>query len=746
MAKRYPMYGVFWDPLLSPLERELICIRKGGSWRKTNGGGLAGKGMYYHWRKAQEILWPEKVWHKWNILQTEAYLKYRYIAELGCAASGKSDTAGTNVLLDWYCFPGMTTVIVSSTEIEALEMRVWGMIKKYHRLAKQRFPWLPGHLIESRRRIVFDKKTEAAEGRDFRNGLVGVACKKGQSFVGLGCFAQGTMVDTPEGQKPIETIQAGDMVLNATGISVVSGTSKRLAPLLLRLRLSNGKMILCTPEHPILTEDGWSEARHIRPETKLVPSDKALPKTEWPQLKSAETHNSFHAARVFNLEVQDHPSYSVEGVLVHNSYVGIHNTRVILLADELSLMPRALLDSISNLSKAPRFKMIGLGNPKDPTDALGVLGEPAVHLGGWEGNIDQQPGTKQWETKFPKGICLQLPASDTPNNSTEPGKPWLYPFLVTPEQVRDDITIWGKDSLHFTMMSEAKMPRGQVGRRIITRQACLKFHAFEEAVWQDNRRTRIGFCDPAYRGVGGDRCIFGEMQFGEERKSLNDDVASQFINQEFSYGARKTILALIDMMLVPVNANIGGDLPEDQIALFIKDQCEQRGIPPEHMFFDSTGRGSLASAFGRLWSPHVVGIEFGGKASERNVSQEITVRCCDYYYNMVTELWYSVRLIIESEQMRGLTEEVVRELSMREWKTVSNNKIQVETKEEMKIKSGRSPDLADALVVGCEGARRLGFVIRKATSAVRRLESKWKKEIEENAKKAWHEHDLNYAT
>src|SRR5688572_26746498 len=77
-------------------------------------------------------------------------------------------------------------------------------------------------------------------------------------------------------------------------------------------------------------------------------------------------------------------------------FAGVKNKRVRLLGDELSMLPRAFVDAISNLDKNPDFKCIGLGNPKDTNDALGVLGEPAPHLGGWEGGIDQQFGTKTW--------------------------------------------------------------------------------------------------------------------------------------------------------------------------------------------------------------------------------------------------------------------------------------------------------------------------------------------------------------
>src|SRR4030095_3790513 len=123
--------------------------------------------------------------HKWNILQTQAYLDHRIIGVLGPASSGKSHCAGTDVLADYYCFPKCTTVLVSSTTRESLENRIFGEIKKYHRMAKERFTELPGNLLEGKQRIITDARQSTAEGRDFRNGICGVACRRGQNYQGL---------------------------------------------------------------------------------------------------------------------------------------------------------------------------------------------------------------------------------------------------------------------------------------------------------------------------------------------------------------------------------------------------------------------------------------------------------------------------------------------------------------------------------------------------------------------------------
>jgi hypothetical protein len=77
-------------------------------------------------------------------------------------------------------------------------------------------------------------------------------------------------------------------------------------------------------------------------------------------------------------------------------------------------------------------------------------------------------------------------------------------------------------------------------------------------------------------------------------------------------------------------------------------------------------------------------------------------------------MWYSVRFAVESYQIREMPTDVMDEFCMREWdKRMGSDKIELETKELMKARVGRSPDLADWLSIAIEGARRRGFQINK---------------------------------
>lgn len=71
------------------------------------------------------------------------------------------------------------------------------------------------------------------------------------------CCPAGTLVATPTGPVPIETVHAGDIVLNAMGTGEVLATSARPAHDLRTLEFSDGTRLTCTAGHPVFTDRGW---------------------------------------------------------------------------------------------------------------------------------------------------------------------------------------------------------------------------------------------------------------------------------------------------------------------------------------------------------------------------------------------------------------------------------------------------------------------------------------------------------
>ena len=120
--------------------------------------------------------------------------------------------------------------------------------------------------------------------------------------------------------------------------------------------------------------------------------------------------------------------------------------------------------------------------------------------------------------------------------------------------------------------------------------------------------------------------------------------------------------------------------------------------------------------------------------------------CSERYSKFVSELWMTVRYTVEASQLRNLPLEVLEDGEPREYKTVSGNRIEIETKAEMKKRTGRSPDLFDALATGLEGARRLGFQISSMlNSDAPEKDLSWLHEINRQARDFQQSHNLTYS-
>lgn len=378
------------------------------------------------------------------------------------------------------------------------------------------------------------------------------------------------------------------------------------------------------------------------------------------------------------------------------AYVGIKNKIIVYIGDEMQFMAQGFLDSLANFRKGASkwCRMIGMGNPSDIQDPLGKICEPRKENGGWDA-VDPSEKTKTWPTEIPGGICVQLVGTDSPNYEyPEDQEPYAY--LIKRKQIEQDKQYYGADSTQYQQMNLGMMPRSGSARRVITKDLCYEHHACEAPIWDGKTKlTKVAGLDAAGRGVGGDRTVFCELNFG-----LNEN--------------GRLILAHVDTVIIPVRG--GRNDADDQIVLWTKMECEKRGIDPSHVGFDASFRGGLMSAFARLWDKNVQPIDFLGKATDRPIRDNNPRTCWDEYGKFVTELWFMVKEVVVNDQFRGMTQDLMEEGCWREWVTNKDGKIDVETKDKTKLRMGRSPDKFDALVCGVEIARRVGFRLSKGSA------------------------------
>jgi intein/homing endonuclease len=82
----------------------------------------------------------------------------------------------------------------------------------------------------------------------------------------VACFVAGTQVSTQNGDKPIEEIQVGELVWTPIGLRKVLYCKKSGTAKVFELKMSAGKVLIGTPDHPIFIEGrGFIELQNLKP-------------------------------------------------------------------------------------------------------------------------------------------------------------------------------------------------------------------------------------------------------------------------------------------------------------------------------------------------------------------------------------------------------------------------------------------------------------------------------------------------
>jgi len=362
---------------------------------------------------------------------------------------------------------------------------------------------------------------------------------------------------------------------------------------------------------------------------------------------------------------------------------GVHAERMLIVIDEGTDAPEAIMEVISNLRKGCRdFRLLIIGNAASHLDPHGLLCEPKE---GWSSiGVD----TDEWETKgVPKweidpGICLHFDGTKSPNIRCGQDK---WPFLFTNSDLKRAQSQPGAmESIGFWKYTRGFWPPEGVCRTIMSEGLVEKHDGRGAFKFFSNARPIAGL-DP---GFGGDKCVLRTGRMGD----LADGRIAVQLDKIFP---------------IPVKASTRSPI-YDQIVQQVIPILAAEGIPPEAFGLDATGQGGvLAATFVREWSTNFVMVEFGGAASDQPASEDDIRPAKDIYDRRVTELWFAARDFLVNGQLRGLTNEEVLQFCSREFSD-EKRKLKLDTKADCKLKIGRSPDEADAVVVLLAVAKQLG--------------------------------------
>ncbi|MBY0457991.1 MAG: HINT domain-containing protein, partial [Gemmataceae bacterium] len=144
--------------------------------------------------------------------------------------------------------------------------------------------------------------------------------------VGVGCFAAGTRLWTPNGCRPIEDIRPGEVVFarsendvdGPVEAKVVEAAFVRIG-CIRHLHVVGGQVIRTTPEHPF-----WAAGRGWTPAGALDVGDEVRTAGGWSRIEDVLDTGEWE--RVYNLRVADYHTYFVadncdaDAVWAHNAY------------------------------------------------------------------------------------------------------------------------------------------------------------------------------------------------------------------------------------------------------------------------------------------------------------------------------------------------------------------------------------------------------------------------------------------
>ena len=375
-------------------------------------------------------------------------------------------------------------------------------------------------------------------------------------------------------------------------------------------------------------------------------------------------------------------------------FAGIKQVRRRLIGDEMQHIASDYLKVLFAMDDG-EFKGAFLGNMiADNGKALDKVAEPE---NGW-GSEGEVKKTTAWRNKY-GGMTLNLVGIDSPN--LDPETKNMFPGMITQNSIDRAAKLPGaKDSLEWWSVIMGVRKAGAVSNRVLTVAEIERYGGFKECIWEGSARTRVYSIDA---GFGGDPCVRTWLEFGLE---VNGQDVIQFGDQR----------------VIPILLSAGISA-EKQIARFAKIECGNLGIPYEAVFFDAGMYATLAVEMAREMSAAVNAVNFGGTATERPVGNDMMIfdqktqsrrlkTWREHVSKFVTELHFVVRLLAQCRQLRKFPREAAEEFGKREWNYVYGDRYELEPKDEYKLRNGgESPNYADSLVIGVEGARRLGFSI-----------------------------------
>jgi hypothetical protein len=325
-----------------------------------------------------------------------------------------------------------------------------------------------------------------------------------------------------------------------------------------------------------------------------------------------------------------------------DSFQGAHEENLFLILDEACGIDREIYEAAEGILTSENSYVLLIGNPTDPTSAFFEKFEP--------------------NSGFHK---ITISAYDTPNVKHQK---IIYPALCAPGWPEEKRIQWGEESPMYQARVQGEFPLEGADVLIPLRYTMAALQKWEllkeDADEKDKYKLNSLACDVARKGD--DRTIIG----------------MKFIKDEEDDENREVIFTVVEDCVKLKTTETTGLLKE------WCDRIKDRDIPIK---VDDIGVGG--GVVDQLEDDGYNVIPVNVAESPTEVEGDII------FYNLRAQYYWRLREDFIDGKVAISDEELASELSKITWKTSRTRKIQIEAKEDIKARIGKSPDKADCLAL-----------------------------------------------
>jgi hypothetical protein len=366
---------------------------------------------------------------------------------------------------------------------------------------------------------------------------------------------------------------------------------------------------------------------------------------------------------------------------------GTKAPKLLLFADELATISHSVLETAtSNLRMNAGFRCVGCFNPSSYFDPAGIMSRPKD---GWDSITED---SDEWETLIePQGIegyCIKFDGLKSPNVLA--GRE-VYKGLLTIEQLNSFRATLGGDKTKLFMGQVRGFWSSGGDKEAIYAESDITQYLADHPVktWLE-QPTIICSLDPAFVH-GGDRAVLTLAKVGKAR---NINTGSDSVTFE----KIKSINLDNDI----TNKSMSKD---EWVVKLLKEKMMEHNIKVSDLAIDTTGAGaSFSSLVRRDIGTGFLDVVFNSSPSDMKYSSADQRTGKERFANLMSEIWMVGKELIRSGQLKGLCPDVINEMCARTY--VDNaDKVTVEPKAKMKLRTRKSPDYADSLFICVHLAR-----------------------------------------